>query len=56
MHEVGKLSQVLFDEARVRAQFFNTPPAVPQGGQLAFSLGPSLVQFIQVRPQLLQAH
>jgi hypothetical protein len=56
VHEVGKLSQILLDKGGVRAQFFDTPPTVPQGGQLAFSLGPSLIQFIQVRPQLLQAH
>jgi hypothetical protein len=54
MHEIGKLSQTLLDEARVRAQFFNTAPTVPQGGQLPF--GSSLVQLDQVRLQLLQAH
>ena len=51
MHEIGKLSQILLDEARVRAQFFNTTPPVPQGGQLPFGFGSSLVQLDQVRPQ-----
>jgi hypothetical protein len=55
VHEIGKLPQVLLYEGRVRPQFVETLLTVSQGGQLAFRLGPPLVQLAQLRPQLLQS-